>query len=180
MGWREFAHQCALRPDFELRFHASPRFVNSHPATIRPSKLVLQVKICEATIPIPLPLPSFHPLYLFLSLLPTPDKGGLWSWGVGARGRQGHSDEEDRAVPVRAEVEGLAGAKIVSAACGDAQSSAVTGQRPLTRPTPCHTHSLSHTRSRALPPTPFVSRLHHLLVLISGEMLSLMSSRLKN
>lgn len=38
----------------------------------------------------------------------------------------GHNDEEDRVVPVRVEVEGLDGAKIVSAACGYEHSAAVT------------------------------------------------------
>ena len=54
------------------------------------------------------------------------EEGGLWSWGTGTFGRLGHNDEEDRVVPVRVEVEGLDGAKIVSVACGDALWAAVT------------------------------------------------------
>ena len=59
---------------------------------------------------------------------------GAADLGLGgpAPGRSGHNDEEGRLVPVRVEVEGLRGSKIVSATCGDVHSAAVTrGRRPL-------------------------------------------------
>ena len=45
-------------------------------------------------------------------------EGRLWSLSRGALRRLRHKDEEDGVVPVRVEVEGLDGAKIVSVACG--------------------------------------------------------------
>ena len=53
-------------------------------------------------------------------------EGRLWSLSRGALRRLRHKDEEDGVVPVRVEVEGLDGAKIVSVACGAQHSAALT------------------------------------------------------
>ena len=57
--------------------------------------------------------------------------GGLWSWGRGEEGRLGHNDKRDRHVPERVPAELFKGANIVTAACGDMHSAAVTEEGAL-------------------------------------------------
>ena len=58
------------------------------------------------------------------------EEGGLCSWGCGKQSILGHIHGKDRLVPVRVEVEGLHGAKIVSV-CGGDQSAMVTEDNVL-------------------------------------------------
>ena len=59
------------------------------------------------------------------------DQGELWAWGRGVEGQLGHNDRRDRMEPQQVGVEWMRGAKIVTAACGEAHTAAVTEEGAL-------------------------------------------------
>ena len=54
------------------------------------------------------------------------EAGELWAWGLGAQGRLGLNDEQDRLVPTRVDPQHFAHAPISAVAVGDSHSAAVT------------------------------------------------------
>ena len=54
------------------------------------------------------------------------EAGELWAWGLGAQGRLGPNDGQDRLVPTRVDPQHFAHAPISAVAAGESHSAAVT------------------------------------------------------